>query len=93
MSIVEKLRARTEPLNVKEIADLLDVAESTVQRWVRNGEVPAIRISDTIRFDPDTLADCLERSSMSNVETMDESENGDGSVGLVPAPSDADEDQ
>jgi excisionase family DNA binding protein len=61
MSIVEQLRARTEPLCVKEIANLLGVAESTVQRWVRNRELPAIRVADTIRFDPTMLADRLEQ--------------------------------
>lgn len=62
MSIIERLRARTEPLNVNEVADLLGVAESTVQRWVRNRELPAIRVADTIRFDSSVLADWLERS-------------------------------
>jgi len=60
MSMIEELRARTEPLNVKEVADLLGVAESTILRWVRNREVPAVRIADTIRFDPQSLADKLE---------------------------------
>ena len=61
MSMIEQLRARTEPLNVMEVAELLGVAESTVQRWVRNREIPAIRIADTIRFDGDVLARWLER--------------------------------
>lgn len=61
MSMIEQLRARTEPLNVKEVADLLGVAESTVQRWVRNRELPAIRVAYTIRFDGDVLAGWLER--------------------------------
>jgi len=63
MSILRKLRECTEPLTVKRVADLLDVSEATIQRWVRNREIPAIRIADTIRFDPGTLADWLERFS------------------------------
>jgi excisionase family DNA binding protein len=62
MSLIEELRARTAPLTVKQVADLLDVSPATIQRWVRHGELPAIRISDTIRLDPSTLADRLERS-------------------------------
>jgi excisionase family DNA binding protein len=62
MSIVQELRHRKETLCVKEVADLLGVAESTVQRWVRNRELPAIRVADTIRFDPGLLAEWLERS-------------------------------
>jgi len=60
MSLIEELKARTEPLNVREVAELLGVAESTVQRWVRNHELPAIRVADTIRFDPGVLAERLE---------------------------------
>ena len=62
MSMIKKLRMRTGPLCVKEVAEVLGVAESTVQRWVRNREIQAIRIADTIRFDPGILADWLERS-------------------------------
>jgi len=61
MSMIEQLRARTKPLSVSEVAEMLGVAESTVQRWVRNRELPAIRVADTIRFDPTVLADRLER--------------------------------
>ena len=67
MSMIEQLRARLEPLNVKEVADLLGVAESTVQRWVRNRELPAIRVANTIRFDPTVLADRLEGTEGWNV--------------------------
>lgn len=93
MSILKKLSECTEPLNVKEVADLLGVAESTVQRWVRNRELPAIRVADTIRFDGTTLAEWLERFSMSTVETKEGTENGDGGGGLVPASNAVDEDQ
>lgn len=82
MSMIEELRARTEPLNVKQVADLLGVAESTVQRWVRNRELPAIRVADTIRFDPGALAERLERFSKSIVETKEGTENANGG-GLI----------
>lgn len=64
MSILKKLREQTQPLDVKEVAAMFDVGESTVQRWVRTGELPAIRVSDTIRFDPEMLADWIEQSSL-----------------------------
>lgn len=81
MSIIEELRARKEPLSVKEVAELLGVVESTVQRWVRNREIPAIRVADTIRFDPHVLANWLERFSISTVETQERTENGQGGGG------------
>ena len=68
MSILKKLREQTRPLGVKEIAELFDVSEATIQRWVRRGEIPAIRVSDTIRFDPTVLADWIEQRSMASEE-------------------------
>ena len=60
MSILKNLRGRTAPLNVKDFAELLDVTEGTIQRWVRRNQVPAIRVGDVIRFDPGILADWIE---------------------------------
>jgi excisionase family DNA binding protein len=68
MSILKKLREQTRPLGVKEIAELFDVSEATIQRWVRRGEIPAIRVSDTIRFDPGVLADWIEQRSIAGRE-------------------------
>jgi excisionase family DNA binding protein len=64
MSILKKLREQTRPLGVKEIAEVFDVTEATIQRWVRRGEIPAIRVSDTIRFDAAVLADWIEQRSI-----------------------------
>jgi excisionase family DNA binding protein len=83
MSMIEELKARTEPLNVKEVAQLLGVAESTVQRWVRNRELPAIRVADTIRFDPRLLAERLERIQ-SIVETKEGTEDGGTRADSLP---------
>lgn len=66
MSIIKALRVRTEPWNVAELAKLLVVTQATVQRWVRNRQIPFIRIGDTIRFDPTMLADWLELGGASN---------------------------
>jgi excisionase family DNA binding protein len=68
MSILKKLREQTRPLGVKEIAVLFDVTESTIQRWVRRGEIPAIRVGDTIRFDSGLLADWIEQRSLAGGE-------------------------
>jgi excisionase family DNA binding protein len=72
MSILKKLREQTRPLGVKEIAELFDVSEATIQRWVRRGEIPAIRVSDTIRFDPGILADWIEQLSMASPSQVPE---------------------
>ena len=71
MSILENLRGRTAPLNVKDLAELLDVTEGTIQRWVRRRKLPAIRIGDVIRFDPGMLADWIELQAASSQRYQD----------------------
>jgi excisionase family DNA binding protein len=66
MSIIKTLRERTDPLNVGDLAKLLNVTEATVQRWVRNRQIPFIRIGDVIRFDGCTLADRIELEGVCN---------------------------
>jgi excisionase family DNA binding protein len=60
MSILKKLREREEPLNTSELARLLVVTEATILRWIRNRQIPAIRIGDVIRFDGAMLAAWFE---------------------------------
>ena len=71
MSILKNLRGRTAPLNVKDFAELLDVTEGTIQRWVRRNQVPAIRIGDVIRFDPGMLADWVELQAAGSQRIQD----------------------
>lgn len=71
MSILKNLRGRMAPLNVKDLAELLDVTEATIQRWVRRRQVPAIRVGDVIRFDPGMLADWIELQAASSQRYQD----------------------
>lgn len=71
MSILKNLRGRTAPLNVKDFAELLDVTEGTIQRWVRRNQVPAIRVGDVIRFDPGMLADWVELQTAGSQRIQD----------------------
>ena len=66
MSILKVLREKTEPLTVAELAELLKVTEATVQRWVRNRQIPFIRIGDVIRFDGAVLGDWIELQGACN---------------------------
>jgi len=66
MSIIKKLRERTDLWNVGELAKLLVVTEATVQRWARQRQIPCIRIGDVIRFDGGMLADWLELEGAGN---------------------------
>ena len=60
MSILKKLRARNDPLNVAELSQMLKVTQATIQKWVRKRQIPAFRIGDVIRIDPGMLADWIE---------------------------------
>lgn len=46
-------------LTVTETADLARVAKTTVYRWIRAGELPAIRLGGSIRIPRDELEDLL----------------------------------
>jgi excisionase family DNA binding protein len=38
-----------EVLNVREVAELWNVSESTVWHWVRTGRLPAFRVGGSVR--------------------------------------------
>jgi nitrogen PTS system EIIA component len=42
-------------LTLSQIADCLNVAESTLERWIRQGRIPVERIGGECRFNPATL--------------------------------------
>lgn len=39
-----------EPLNIKQLADLLQVSERTVYRLANSGEIPGFRVGNSWRF-------------------------------------------
>ncbi len=57
--LAERIEHVGYALRVSEVASLLDVDDSTVYRWVRQNEIPALRVGSRVRFDPGTLADWL----------------------------------
>jgi excisionase family DNA binding protein len=54
--MVEKGRFYT----VKALADLLAVKPITIYRMVSRGQLPAVRVGKSIRFDPDDIAAFLD---------------------------------
>ncbi len=48
-------------LNVKQVADYLQLKESTIYSWAQDGKVPAIKIGRTWRFRLTDLDEWLER--------------------------------
>ncbi|MFP4238062.1 helix-turn-helix domain-containing protein [Rhodosalinus sp.] len=63
---------------VREVADLLQVNEVTVRRWIKGGELRAIDIGKGWRIGPDDLDAFLEDHATRPVAT------GDGSTNMPP---------
>lgn len=42
---------RVEEISVRDAADLLNVSEKTIYRWIRQGVIPAIKLQGQYRFD------------------------------------------
>jgi excisionase family DNA binding protein len=48
-------------LNVKQVAQYLQLKESTIYSWAQDGKIPAIKIGRTWRFRRADLDDWLEQ--------------------------------
>jgi excisionase family DNA binding protein len=58
--ILETLRKRQTTLNVHEVASLFGLSESLVYRMAARGQLPMVRFSGALRFDPSKLANWYE---------------------------------
>jgi len=47
-------------LNVKQVAEFLQLKESTIYSWAQDGKIPAIKIGRTWRFRRSDLDEWLE---------------------------------
>lgn len=58
-------------LTIPEAADYMSVSSRTVERWIRSGEIPRIKIGKVVRIDPRDLEKTIERSKeIAYVETL-----------------------
>ena len=62
MSVFEEIRPDLPTRGVAEVADLFDVSESTVRRWVANGDIGYCRIGGLVRFTASDIANFIRRS-------------------------------
>ena len=60
-------------LSVKEAADLLRVSETTLQRWIRQGVIPTLKVREEYRFNREALEDWARAKHISG-----QSQGGDG---------------
>jgi excisionase family DNA binding protein len=42
-------------LTKKEVAELLKVSEKTIERWIKNNNMPHSRVGNTLRFDQEEV--------------------------------------
>ena len=67
-------------LTYNDAARLLAVCKRTVERMVKNGELPAIRVGSAPRISRAALMEFIERASV--IATAKPEENGDGERGF-----------
>ena len=59
-------------ITIEQVAEHLKLAENTIRRWVRNGEIPHHRINRVIRFRLSEVERWLDRSGAYIAQNMSE---------------------
>lgn len=60
-------------LKLKDVADLLSVSETTIEKWVSDGKMPAYCIDQQYRFNRDEIEDWMIKQK--DLQTNDEEKN------------------
>ncbi len=66
MLLAEIVEGKKEALRVAEVAQILDVSIKKIYRMASKGQIPSLRISSSIRFDPHDIAAWLRSQSNTN---------------------------
>ncbi|MCE5316719.1 MAG: PTS sugar transporter subunit IIA [Parachlamydia sp.] len=53
-------------LKIKDVADLLNVSETTIRRWLTEGKIPAYRLNHQYRFDRTEIEDWVMKKKLSH---------------------------
>lgn len=56
MILAEIIERKKEALRVAEVARILDVSIKKIYRMAAKGQIPSLKISNSIRFDPQEIA-------------------------------------
>lgn len=51
-------------LKIKDVADLLNVSETTIRRWLTEGKIPAYRLNHQYRFDRTEIEDWVMKKKL-----------------------------
>jgi excisionase family DNA binding protein len=63
MLLAEIVEGKKEALRVAEVAQILDVSIKKIYRMAAKGQIPSLKISSSIRFDPHDFAAWLRSQS------------------------------
>jgi len=66
MILAEIVEGKKEALRVAEVARILDVSIKKIYRMAAKGQIPSLKISNSIRFDPHDIAVWLRRQFSTN---------------------------
>ncbi len=66
MILAEIVEGKKEALRVVEIARILDVSIKKIYRMAAKGQIPFLKISNSIRFDPHDIAAWMRSQSNTN---------------------------
>lgn len=66
MILAEIVEGKKEALRVTEVARILDVSIKKIYRMAALGQIPSLKISNSIRFDPHEVATWLRNQSNTN---------------------------
>ena len=67
MTLAELVVEKTEALRVRDVARILDVSVKQIYKMAANGQIPSLRIANTVRFDPQEFAFWLRTKSSMGV--------------------------
>jgi PTS system nitrogen regulatory IIA component len=63
-------------LEIKDVADLLSVSETTIQRWISEGKIPSYQMQDQYRFSRLEIEDWIMQHKVASQEATPPSRGG-----------------
>ena len=67
MLLAEIVEGKKEALRVADVAQILDVSIKKIYRMAAKGQIPSLKISSSIRFDPHDIAAWLRNQSSTSL--------------------------
>jgi excisionase family DNA binding protein len=66
MILAEIVESKKEALRVAEVAKILDLSVKQIYKLAAKGQIPSLKISSSIRFDPHDIAVWMRSQSSTN---------------------------